>query len=166
MLIGVMADSHDNLDALEHWVNYFNHHDADVLLHAGDVISPFCVPVLEGFNNAVYVTFGNNDGDRETLRDKAEGTHVNFREPPVTLDLTEGTVVMCHKPTNLPVEPDSDVDLLVHGHTHERRLEDESSPVTLNPGEAGGWLSGTSSAALVDVDSDGLDVEFTLEPAP
>lgn len=166
MLIGLMADSHDNLDALEYWVEYFNHRDADVLLHAGDVISPFCVPVLDDFTNSVYVTFGNNDGDRETLRAQAEGTDVNFKEGPVTLDLTESTVLMSHKPADLPEKSPPEVDLLVHGHTHERRFTKESSPPVVNPGEAGGWLSGTSSAALVTAQSNTLDLSFELVPAP
>lgn len=166
MLIGLIADSHDNLDALEYWVEYFNYRGADVLLHAGDVISPFCVSVLDDFENSVYVTFGNNDGDRDTLRKKAEGTDVNFKDGPVTLDLTESTVLMSHKPSNLPDEYSPEVDLIVHGHTHERRYAEDSSPPVVNPGEAGGWLSGTSSAVLVTADSDRLDVDFELVPAP
>lgn len=166
MKLGVMADSHDNLDALEYWVQYFNQENVDVVLHAGDLISPFCVPTLDEFDGSVYVTFGNNDGDRETLRDMAEDTDVQFRDPPVTLDLTECTVTMAHKPSNLPDQFQASVDLAVHGHTHARKLNTDTDPVLVNPGEAGGWLSGTSSALTVTVGDGEVRPEFELVPAP
>lgn len=166
MELGVIADSHDNLDALEYWVDYFNQRDVDVLLHAGDLISPFCVPVLESFERTVYAVFGNNDGDRETLREKAEGTSVNFKEPPVTLDLTECSVLVSHKPSDLPDPLPASVDVVVHGHTHERRCDDDRDPVVVNPGESGGWLTGTSSALTLSVEESTVSTEFKLVPSP
>ena len=43
-------------------------------------------------------------------------------------------------------------DLIVYGHTHQIDLR-ERPCVVLNPGEAGGWLTGRCTAALVDLES-------------
>lgn len=166
MKLGVMADSHDNLDALEYWVEFFDQAGAEVIVHAGDFVSPFTVPVLSKFSGPVHGVFGNNDGDRETLKTKARGTDVTFRDPPTTLDLGDCTLQVAHKPSVLPENSPSDVDLRVHGHTHERRWDPSGSVPVANPGESGGWLSGTSSALTVDIDGGEFVHEFHLVPKP
>ena len=40
-MIGIMSDSHDNLDAIKKVVKLFNSKDLDIVIHAGDLISPF-----------------------------------------------------------------------------------------------------------------------------
>ncbi len=40
-MIGIMSDSHDNLDAIRKAVKIFNNEDLDLVIHAGDLISPF-----------------------------------------------------------------------------------------------------------------------------
>jgi hypothetical protein len=42
-------------------------------------------------------------------------------------------------------------DLLVCAHTHRPAVE-QGPPLVVNPGEAGGWLTGRCTAALVDLD--------------
>jgi putative phosphoesterase len=166
MRIAVLADSHDNLDALSYWTDYYNQQNADVLLHAGDLISPFTVPVLSTFNGSVDVVFGNNDGDRQTLREKGKGKNIQFHEPPSIFRFSNFSVCVAHKPDTLPTPDATDTNLLVHGHTHER-LWNSDGPVPLaNPGEVGGWLSDTSSSLLLEVDENIIDHQFNMVPAP
>jgi predicted phosphodiesterase len=40
-MIGIMSDSHDNVDAIRKAVRLFNTKDLDITIHAGDLISPF-----------------------------------------------------------------------------------------------------------------------------
>ena len=40
-MIGLMSDSHDNLDAIRSAVKIFNKKNLDMVIHAGDLISPF-----------------------------------------------------------------------------------------------------------------------------
>jgi predicted phosphodiesterase len=52
---------------------------------------------------------------------------------------------------------------VIHGFTHERRLENTGDTLILNPGEACGWLGGTPSAAILDLET--KQVEFlSIEP--
>ncbi len=166
MKLGILADTHDNLDAVAYWMEYFNQQEADVLLHAGDFIAPFVIPELDRFQGPVYGVFGNNDGDLQTLKKKAHGTDVTLSEPYERLELSGLVFGMAHKPSDFPETFSSDVTLYVHGHTHSRKWDHDSPVPVANPGEAGGWLSGTSSALTVRTNGSQLNHEFHLVPAP
>ncbi len=161
-MFGVLADTHDNLRAIDYWVRRLQLAGASAIIHAGDFIAPFTIEGLAAFEGPVYGVFGNNDGDRSTLLSKAEGTDVRLEEPPATFDCDELRVTVTHKPSVLPDSTGPDIDLLIHGHTHQPRWE--SHVPMLNPGEAGGWVTGVSHAALVRTDP--LDVSFHTVPAP
>ncbi|MCJ7643470.1 MAG: metallophosphoesterase family protein, partial [Candidatus Aminicenantes bacterium] len=45
--------------------------------------------------------------------------------------------------------PDQTYDVLVFGHTHKAEVRREGGVVVVNPGEAGGWLHGRSTAAFL-----------------
>ena len=41
-------------------------------------------------------------------------------------------------------------DIIIFGHTHKPVSQREGNTLLLNPGETGGWLTGKSTAALLD----------------
>ncbi|MBP1660311.1 MAG: phosphodiesterase, family, partial [Candidatus Aminicenantes bacterium] len=41
-------------------------------------------------------------------------------------------------------------DLVIFGHTHRPLVESRDGVLLINPGEAGGWLRGKSTVALLD----------------
>ena len=41
---------------------------------------------------------------------------------------------------------------VVHGHTHNRSIEQKGKTLTINPGELCGYLTGKTSLALLDTD--------------
>ncbi len=47
MMIGIVSDSHDNVPMLQRAVEYFNHAGCELVIHAGDIISPFSMALLE-----------------------------------------------------------------------------------------------------------------------
>ncbi len=153
MKVGIMADSHDNLAAIKYLVNYFNQKNVDLLLHAGDFISPFTIPALAEFDGRVLGVFGNNDGDRETLQEMAEKNEVELFEAPREIEVGNKEFLIAHRPQDLPEEISEEIDLVVSGHTHEPAVEDNST-LHLNPGEAGGWLTGVTSGLIFDTETD------------
>ena len=42
MIIGVIADTHENMPFIRKAVDYFNDKAVSLVLHAGDLISPIC----------------------------------------------------------------------------------------------------------------------------
>ena len=65
----------------------------------------------------------------------------------------------------LPIALGDAYDIVIYGHTHEIDVRPDANGKTnghgvllLNPGETGGWLTGRSTVALVDLES--LEVEI------
>lgn len=164
MSIAILSDTHDNVRAIDYFIEYFNHAEADVLLHAGDFISPFTIPRLAQFRGPVVGVFGNNDGDRETLRKKSEDARIDLHEAPHEFTVKNTRCLMAHRPVDLPDDIPSDVDLVIHGHTHERKIERTESHTIINPGEAGGWITRCSQAVLYHPETKEVSVEMV--PAP
>jgi hypothetical protein len=44
------------------------------------------------------------------------------------------------------------VDAIVYGHTHDVDVR-LGHPLVINPGEAGGWLTGKATMALLDLET-------------
>ena len=42
-------------------------------------------------------------------------------------------------------------DIIIYGHTHKVDLK-EGKPLIINPGECGGWITGSSTIAVLDTD--------------
>ena len=47
---------------------------------------------------------------------------------------------------------------MVYGHTHKPDIRKVGGTLVVNPGEAGGWLYGRSTVAVVDLES--MEVEL------
>lgn len=43
-------------------------------------------------------------------------------------------------------------DVVVHGHDHTAKIAKVGSTLVINPGEAGGWLYGKSTIAVLDTE--------------
>ena len=68
MLIGIMADTHDNLPMVERAIRRQNEAKVELALHAGDHVSPFVIPLFKELKAKLIGVFGNNDGDHELLK--------------------------------------------------------------------------------------------------
>ncbi|MEM2144958.1 MAG: YfcE family phosphodiesterase, partial [Candidatus Jordarchaeaceae archaeon] len=68
MLIGLMSDSHDRLEAVRAAIEKFNLESVNLVLHAGDIVSPFTVREFEKLNCKITCVTGNNDGDILALK--------------------------------------------------------------------------------------------------
>ena len=151
--LGVIADSHDNMDLLEKAVELFERENVDLVLHAGDFMSPITADPLSELRAELVGVFGNNDGDELFLRRRFEEEGVGrIERGPHRLELGGRTVLLMHEPRLLEVMETSPVpDLIVYGHTHEVDVRD-GKPLVVNPGEVGGWLTGRSTVGLVDLE--------------
>ena len=67
MQIGIISDSHDNVQALHKAVSLFNEAGVSLVLHAGDLVSPFTAQPIQQLHMPFIGVFGNNDGDRVAL---------------------------------------------------------------------------------------------------
>ena len=152
MKIGVMSDSHDNVGMIEKAVELFTAEDVALVIHAGDFIAPFAVAALSGLKCPVVGVFGNNDGERIGIANRFEAVgeiHPNL----ATVEIHGRKIAATHYPELAePIAKSGEYDIVIYGHTHEIDVRKEQSLI-LNPGETGGWTTGTSTVAIVDLDT-------------
>lgn len=155
MLIGIMSDSHDNLPALSQAVTLFNERAVGAVLHAGDLISPFTAKIMKKLQMEMFITFGNNDGEKLGLK-ALYGDDIH--RPPLELTLDHKKIVLLHEPDNLSaIVASKHYDLIVYGHTHEIDIREEK-PLVVNPGECGGWVTGNSTVTIWNTSTDKIEV--------
>lgn len=158
MLIGLISDSHDHVPHIKQAVELFKEREVDLVLHAGDFCSPFTVPPFEGL--AMQGVFGNNDGDHYLLMEKfrdigAEhlGTFGEIEAGTRRIALYHGT----DAPITDALENCGNYDVVVSGHTHEKKAEMVEETLAINPGTAHGF-DDIATVALLETES--LNVEF------
>jgi len=149
MKIGILSDSHDNLPKIEKAVSIFNKNKVGFVLHAGDFVAPFTIPKLKSLSCDWRGVFGNNDGEKKGLIGISEG---KIQEGPLKIELGKIRVTLVHDINKIFLEKE-EADLVVFGHTHKQETRKIDSKLIINPGECGGWLTGKSTVAIVDLDS-------------
>ena len=157
MKIGVLADSHDNMPKIEAAVEIFARYSVEHVLHAGDFVAPFAIDPLRALGCRMLAVFGNNDGERlglaARIRDFGE-----VHDYLATATLGGRRIAIVHYPELAePLSRSGDFDLVVYGHTHKVDYHKDDT-LLLNPGEVGGWLSGISTVAIVELET--LEVEI------
>lgn len=158
MKIGLISDSHENMPMIRKAVKFFNREKVGLVLHAGDIISPITADEFAGLKCRFAGVFGNNDGDRLYLTRrfrKIGKLHVRKYE----CRAGGKKILLIHEPDMLPALAESGTyDVIVYGHTHEPEIDFRGSTLVINPGEAGGWISGRSTIAILDTDT--MDVRL------
>jgi len=135
MRIGILSDTHDNLPHIEKAVRLFNRRKVGFVVHAGDFVAPFTVGKLMKLSCEWRGVFGNNDGERKGLSEKSAGRIGILTHDLAAVDRTAARA-----------------DIIVFGHTHVPEIRRERQALLVNPGECGGWLTGRSTVAVVDLD--------------
>ncbi|HUU49720.1 MAG TPA: metallophosphoesterase [Nitrospinota bacterium] len=153
MKIGIISDTHDNLNSLNRAIEIFKKNKIDTILHGGDFISPFVLRALEGSFKKLIGVFGNNDGDKLRLNDLATKMGWELHLPPYPFELSGKKILMLHEPLILEAATKSGLyDIIIYGHTHKNDIRKENSTLIINSGEAGGWLTGKASIVILDMD--------------
>ncbi len=156
MLIGLIADTHDNLPLVDKAVKKLNEMNVGLVLHAGDYVAPFVIPKLKELKAKLIGVFGNNDGDHELLNkrfNEYEGLEMrrNFAE----IFVGGLRIALLHGDEGELLEAlinSESFDVVVHGHTHKAEVYQKGKTLIVNPGEVCGYLSGKSTIALLDTD--------------
>ncbi len=167
VLLGVISDTHDNLVLARRANRVFRDRKVDYVIHLGDFVAPFTFKaVFEGFEGKGYGVFGNNDGEAAILLKFANEMDIVLKPHPYVIELKDKRILVSHgfgSPENTldivrSLQISGRYDLVLYGHTHQRNLEKTSGTLLLNPGEAGGVITGEPTIAIVDLDK--MEAEF------
>jgi len=148
MKLGIISDTHDNMPVIAKAVELFNDEKVDLVIHAGDFISPITANEFGGLNAPLVGVFGNNDGERLYLVErfkKIGRIYPDYHE----FEFAGRRAVVMHEPKFIDsLIKSGDYGLLVYGHTHEIDIR-KGDTVVVNPGEACGWLTGKSTVVVL-----------------
>ncbi|MEM2466875.1 MAG: metallophosphoesterase [Candidatus Bathyarchaeia archaeon] len=156
MMIGLMADTHDNLPMVEKAIKKLNTENVELVLHAGDYVAPFVIPKFRDLKAKLIGVFGNNDGDRELLKKRfSENERLEIRGSFAEINIKKAKIALLHggeEELLRAIISRGNFDVVVHGHTHKAETYKKDKTLVVNPGEVCGYLTGNSTIALLDTE--------------
>ncbi|SMO36297.1 metallophosphoesterase [Fodinibius sediminis] len=157
MLVGILSDSHDHIPHTRQAMEHFEQQEVGLVLHAGDYCSPFMVPLFDSL--PFKGVLGNNDGDTYLLVRKLNeiggellGSFGDLTVDGCHIALYHGT----HAPITQALEQCGNFDVVISGHTHEKKLHEQGLTLAVNPGTAHGF-GDEATIALLDTKARTVD---------
>jgi putative phosphoesterase len=159
MRIGVISDTHDHLHNLQTALAYLAA-ETDVLLHCGDLCSPFVMDQLATYPGLVHIVFGNNDADLFRITRKSSD-RVQVHGELLQTEIDGVRIAMNHYDNIAqPLMRSGMYDLVCYGHNHRFSLATHAAAIALNPGTLmgaafgpGGWERVPPTFAIFDTKS-------------
>ena len=159
MRVGLIADTHDRIPAVAELVRQLQEAGVGMVLHAGDYCSPFAFRPFEDAHITMAGVFGRNDGDREGLVSRAQSAFgAELFESPHSFEIGSRRILLVHDIGDVNQRSVQGHEIVIHGSTHQQEMKTRGETLIVNPGEGCGWLYGTPSAAILDLNS--REVEF------
>jgi len=158
MKIGIIADSHENMPMIAKAIDYFNQTQVDLVLHAGDIISPITSKEFKNLKSRLIAVFGNNDGEKSLLTKKFNELGMEIYPSPYELTIAEKRILLYHIPDFLDdLIKSNSYDIIIYGHTHTVDVR-EGKPLVINPGECGGWLNNKSTIGILKLPESKVEI--------
>lgn len=134
MKIGVISDTHDNIQKTAEAIRLLKEHGAELLIHCGDICRPETVLLFQDV--PTHFVFGNNDDPTKLIATMdAIGVHHHVEFGQLTLAGKEIAWVHSHRWDQLQrLENSNEFDYLFYGHTHEVEIHRTGKTLVANPG--------------------------------
>jgi putative phosphoesterase len=159
MRVGIMADSHDRVPAIAELVQRMVAGGASLIMHAGDYCSPFSLAPFHDANIPLLGVFGRNDGDPAGLSAYgAGGMGTELYESPHSFEVRGQQVLLVHDIGDISHRSIEQHQVVIHGCSHQSEMKTRGDTLIVNPGEACGWLYGSCTAALIDLDTKEVEI--------
>lgn len=147
-IIGIISDSHDHLDNIDRALALFHHRRTDLIIHAGDFVSPFALKKFKDLWCPFVGIFGNNEGEKVGLKSLL-GPNAVLQDPPLQYRFQEYLFFITHIPFDFQALADSGLyTAIIYGHTHHPEVI-PGKTLIINPGESCGWVEGRPTVAIL-----------------
>ena len=150
MKIGLISDTHDNIQNIEKSVLIFNDKQVSFVIHAGDIVSPEAVEAFKGVK--LIGVLGNNDKYVPELIDafdkiggQLKGEFCEMEQDNLIFAIYHGTNL---RRKELLIQSGK-YDVVVCGHTHKVENKNVGKTLVINPGTANGWFFGYKATAAI-----------------
>ncbi len=160
MRVGLIADSHDRVPAVAELLRQMVTGGVGIVLHAGDFCSPFSLDPFHDAQLPAAGVFGRNDGDHEGLAAAAVrgAVGVELYQSPHSFEIEGRRVLLVHDLSEVARRSVEGHEVVVHGCSHREEMRARGETIIINPGEACGWVNGSPTAAILDLDTRRVEI--------
>jgi putative phosphoesterase len=141
--IGLISDTHDNIENILKAVKEFNSRQVDIVLHTGDFVSPIAVESFAGIK--LVGILGNNDTDIVGLTSAFNKIHGELKGETFEA-VYDGIKLVIYHGTNSSKKEflikSGKYDMVIYGHTHRKANYKIGRTTVVNPGAAKGLFFG------------------------
>ena len=176
MKIGVISDSHDDIENVQEAIQIFNGNNVRYVIHAGDYIFPGIIKEFSNLNAKLIGVLGNNDGERNGILRSFMDINGELKGEIGEIEI-DGIKFAIYHGTDKEIKENiinsKKFEILICGHTHKREPltsgkitnNNDNNTFVLNPGSAhrkSNSLSGVFSeiGRVLLFDTQSKDYEF------
>ncbi|MBD3230646.1 MAG: YfcE family phosphodiesterase [Candidatus Lokiarchaeota archaeon] len=158
MKIGVISDTHDHIPNVNKAIEIFNNEKVDLVIHAGDIVSPFMAPkCFKNLNCPLKMVYGNNDGDLLFLEKKFAELDVKIEREYLEIEIDDGKkIITFHTIQESILDAmikSNNYSVIIYGHSHEKEVKKIGNTLVVNPGECCGYLTDEPTIAIIDLEA-------------
>ena len=159
MQIAIISDSHYAVDKVTRLYSHLQEEGVTHLIHAGDFIGQGIEKVFKAFPSITsYVARGNCDTYGNVMEAVKKLSHV-IVDDILYFELESIRFIVSHIPgTAFNVLNSREADVMIHGHTHQPRVETVQNTLILNPGS----LMDGDGYMILELPSLKVDRRFTM----
>jgi putative phosphoesterase len=150
MKIGLISDTHDNIQNIQNAVSLFNDKHVSFVIHAGDIVSPEAVEAFTGMK--LIGVLGNNDLEINGLTNAFHKIGGQLKGELCEMEQDDLIFAIYHGTNSRRKESliqSGRYDIVVCGHTHKVQNKKVGKTLVVNPGTANGWFFGYGATAAV-----------------
>ena len=135
MKIGIISDTHNNIEMTKKAVELFKSRKVDIVIHVGDFTSPEMIDLFEGL--LCRFVLGNCDMDVEKINERA--LHLGFGDVRKSCDIEidNKRFFVMHGNNAIKIKEaiaSGDYDYILKGHTHSFENYISNNTRVINPG--------------------------------
>ncbi|HOP63008.1 MAG TPA: YfcE family phosphodiesterase [Spirochaetota bacterium] len=157
MLLGILSDTHNDIDSFEKALGILKERGVKTLVHAGDITSPRMLEYLVEFD--CYIVLGNGDEiDRDVINWKASVLGLRPVEDKIEFDFGGKKFLVFHGndvPMYREAVASGKYDYIIKGHTHYFENYVSNTSRIINPGAV--YRHDEASIVILDVESDKVE---------
>ena len=135
MKIGIISDTHDNLELTKKACDIFRDKMVDVIIHAGDFTTPEIIRLFKEFNCRFVA--GNADSDIDILNTECKNSGMECLNESCEIDAGGKKILVIHGsvvPVFREAVASGKYDYIIKGHTHYFEDYVRNNVRVINPG--------------------------------
>jgi len=139
MKIGIISDTHDQILRVKQAVGIFTDNKADMVVHCGDIVSPFTLQFYRELKCPIKFLLGNNTGDIRLHIEYAQNFGLANCEFGIFFSFEAGGKLIAAYHGEEPEITNAllkcgEYDCVFSGHDHTAKIEMVSDTLHVNPG--------------------------------